>query len=376
MTTRRASAACAALLAAFALFLAGCAKRSLSSAELRDVTSEVVTAAQRLTGHRSQISIRPEYEPSWLGSEGVHVADDIDISLPNAAQAAGVAPALAQTLNQIARRHRLSFSEVAVAGGTRFDFAYRGKRTHSIFVSSPSGTAARAPASAQSYSGAPRLAIIIDDMGGDSALDASVIGLPFPLTVSVLPNLPLSAEMADRAYRRGDHVMLHLPMQADSESEPGGAQPEAVELRIGMSPEQVRSIFASMLATVPHAAGVNNHEGSRATADPALMNALMAAIRQRGLYFIDSRTTAATVAYDAAESAGVPAASRKVFLDDTPTRQAVLASLDLAVRDARKDGFAIAIGHPRPATIAALKEGVPRLRAEGIQLVFASDLVR
>ena len=129
-----------------------------------------------------------------------------------------------------------------------------------------------------------------------------------------------------------------------------------------------------MLDTVPHAAGVNNHEGSRATADTALMEALMPALRARGLFFIDSRTTAATVAYDTAERSGVRAASRKVFLDDTPERAAILAQLELAARDALHDGSAIAIGHPHPATIAALAEGVPGLEARGIRLVFASDL--
>ena len=96
----------------------------------------------------------------------------------------------------------------------------------------------------------------------------------------------------------------------------------------------------------------------------------------RRLYFIDSRTTAATVAYDAARRAGVPAASRKVFLDDTPSKEAILAQLQLAARDASRDGSAIAIGHPRPATIAALAQGAPELEARGIHLVFASDLVR
>jgi hypothetical protein len=105
------------------------------------------------------------------------------------------------------------------------------------------------------------------------------------------------------------------------------------------------------------------------------MAELMPALRQRGLFFIDSRTAATTVAYDAAERAGVRAASRKVFLDDTATRQAVLAQLDLAARDAARDGFAIAIGHPRPATIAALTEGVPRAEARGVRLVFVSDIV-
>jgi len=159
------------------------------------------------------------------------------------------------------------------------------------------------------------------------------------------------------------------------ESESDGAKSEDVELRVRMNRDQVASALAGMLDAVPHVVGVNNHQGSRATADPALMDTLMPLLRDRGLFFIDSRTTAATVAYDAAERSGVPAASRKVFLDDTVTRDAILAQLELAARDARRDGSAIAIGHPHPATIAALAEGVPRLESSGIRLVFASDLV-
>jgi uncharacterized protein len=217
----------------------------------------------------------------------------------------------------------------------------------------------------------PRLAIIIDDMGNDPAEAKSVLALPFPLTASVLPHLQYSAQTADEAWRRGDQVILHLPMQPIED----GAKDEPIELRPGMSETQVQSTLAGMLATVPHAIGVNNHEGSRATADPQLMAELMPLLRARGLFFIDSRTTAATVAYDAAERAGVRAASRKVFLDDTPTRDAVVAQLDLAARDAIHDGSAIAIGHPHPQTIAALAEGVPQLERRGIHVVFASDLV-
>ncbi|MGH9561811.1 MAG: divergent polysaccharide deacetylase family protein [Terracidiphilus sp.] len=218
----------------------------------------------------------------------------------------------------------------------------------------------------------PRLAIIIDDLGNDPAEAKAVLALPFPLTASVLPHLDYSTQTADEAWRRGDQVILHLPMQPVANV----VKPEAIELRPGMSASQVQSALAGMLATVPHAIGVNNHEGSRATADPRLMAELMPALRTRRLFFIDSRTTAATVAYDAAERGGVRAASRKVFLDDTPTREAVLAQLEIAARDAARDGSAIAIGHPHPETIAALSEGVPKLEAHGIHVVFASDLVR
>ena len=141
-----------------------------------------------------------------------------------------------------------------------------------------------------------------------------------------------------------------------------------------MSADQVNSTLAGMLETVPHAAGVNNHEGSRATADAPLMQALMPALRARNLFFIDSRTTATTLAYTTAEQDGVLAASRKVFLDDTPTKEAVIAQLELAARDAQLDRSAIAIGHPHPATIAALAQEVPALESRGVRIVFASDL--
>lgn len=222
----------------------------------------------------------------------------------------------------------------------------------------------------QTNSRSPRLAIIIDDLGNDPGEAKSVLALPFPITASVLPHLEYSAQTADEAWRRGDQVLLHLPMQPLGE-----ASPETIELHPGMSGGQVQSALVGMLQTVPHAIGVNNHEGSRATADPQLMAELMPALHARGLFFIDSRTTAATVAYEAAERDGVRAASRKVFLDDTPERNAVLAQLDLAARDAIREGSAIAIGHPHPQTIAALAEGVPKLERRGVRVVFASELV-
>jgi hypothetical protein len=184
--------------------------------------------------------------------------------------------------------------------------------------------------------------------------------------------LPLSTEVAEEAYRRGDQVMLHLPMQSENAT----AKTEEVELRVGMNEQQVDSALAGMLETVPHVVGVNNHQGSRATADPALMAALMPELRRRGLFFVDSRTLAATVAYSTAERLGVRAASRKVFLDDSENREAILKQLELAAHDAERDGFAIAIGHPRPDTIAVLAIDLPRLASRGIRLVFVSDVVR
>jgi len=217
----------------------------------------------------------------------------------------------------------------------------------------------------------PRLAIVIDDLGYDRASAESLAALPVPLTVSVLPHLPASAEIAEAAWRRGCEVLLHLPMESAS-----GRAREAIGLRSGMDARAVDALLGRMLETVPHAVGVSNHQGSVATADPALMDALMAALRARGLFFVDSRTTTATVAAATAEHSGVRASSRNVFLDNVRERGAILDSLRLAELYAERHGSAIAIGHPHPVTIATLAAGLPALRAQGIRFVFASDVVR
>jgi hypothetical protein len=347
------------------LLVAGCGKKRLSKAELRGITAEIVDAAQRSTSHKSEITIRPERQAVQGNSTGEPVPDDIYVSPADPSQVS----ALRQSVASIAKRHKLSVTEASSGGVLRIELAFEGNRTHTIHIVAPLNARSHPPVRAGAT--VPRLAIIVDDMGYDRAAADALLALQFPLTVSVLPHLPLSTEVAEEAYRRGDEVLLHLPMESDS----GEVKHEESELRVGMNAGQVESAVAGMLETVPHAAGVNNHQGSRATADLALMQALMPVLRQRGLFFIDSRTTAATVAFDVAERSGVRAASRKVFLDDTPTREAILAQLELAERDAVQNGAAIAIGHPHPATIAALTEEVPRLEARGIHVVFASAIV-
>jgi uncharacterized protein len=351
--------------AASALFLVGCAKKAPSKSELRSITLEITASARRIVGPRSEITIRPLPRRSATPA-AEPLADAIYISTSDPSQA----PALDDSLDRIARRHKLSIARHASGGIEVLDFLSDGVRTHSIHIVTPVASAS-GPGSNNSAR-APRLAIILDDLGYDRSSADSLLALPFPVTVSVIPHLPLSSEVAEEAFRRGDEVLLHLPMQSESSD----VRQENIELRVGMNARQVESTLTGMLETVPHAVGVNNHEGSLATSDPALMRELMPALRQRGLFFIDSRTTAATVAYTTAEQAGVRAASRKVFLDDTATKQAVRAQLELAARDASRNGFAIAIGHPHPATVAALAEVVPQLQARGIRLVFASDLVR
>jgi polysaccharide deacetylase 2 family uncharacterized protein YibQ len=217
----------------------------------------------------------------------------------------------------------------------------------------------------------PQLAIILDDVAADPAAVDVIFSLHYPLTLSILPNHPHSTPIAQEAHRRGYQVMLHLPMESLANE-----TPESQELRPGMPSAEISSLLNSMLNTVPYAVGVNNHQGSRATSDARLMASLMPALRNRDLFFIDSRTTAATVAYDTARSTGVPCAFRDVpFLDDVREIGAIHRQLELAAKDARERGQAIAIGHPHPETLRALSDFLPQAEAQGIQLVDASDLV-
>jgi uncharacterized protein len=218
----------------------------------------------------------------------------------------------------------------------------------------------------------PKLAIILDDLGSDPEAAEAIFALHEPLAISVLPFHAHSTEIAEEAKRQGVEVMLHLPMQAV-----GNELPEAQQLHSGMREREVADELSLMLANVPTAVGVNNHEGSLATTDPKLMAELMPLLKQRSLYFIDSRTTAATVAFDAAQQAGLRCGFRSVpFLDDVEEVGAIRKQLELAIRGAEEKGGAIAIGHPHKETLEALREMLPQAEAQGVHLVFVSDIVK
>lgn len=217
-----------------------------------------------------------------------------------------------------------------------------------------------------------RLAIIIDDVGSDRSAAEAIFSLPDALTLSVLPNQPHSTEIAEEAHRRGYQVILHLPMESQANE-----ASEAQELRPGMSTAKVSQLLGEMLQSVPCAAGVNNHQGSRATSDARLMAELMPLLRARNLFFVDSRTTAATVAYDTATRDGVHAGFRNLpFLDDVEQEAAIRHQLDIAIHGAKEKGEAIVIGHPHPETLRVLRDVLPRAQTQGVELVHVSALVR
>jgi uncharacterized protein len=360
-------AACVAL----ALIFTGCGKKRLSTNEIHAVTKDLVAAAKDVLGKQAKIDVASQLE-TLPGGTHLFTGDQIYILLGDLSKQ----EALEGALDAVAHRNHLMRGATTMSGNAiRFDYSRDGQRTHAIhlLVAGAGPAPAPVPNGSALPKSAPRLAIIIDDLGHDLPPLREILQLHYPLTLSVIPNLPDSAEAANEAHSQGDEVLLHLPMQAIE----ADAKAEPVELRVGMNSNQVDKILGAMLETVPHAAGVNNHQGSRATADPALMNELMAALQRRGLFFVDSRTTKETVAFDTAEKSGVRAAFRNAqFLDDTPTAAATLGQLDRAEADARRKGWAVTIGHPHAATIAVLREQLPQIEAKGIKLVFVSEVVK
>ncbi len=217
----------------------------------------------------------------------------------------------------------------------------------------------------------PTISIIIDDLGYQYKLGRRAVRLNGNITCAFLPGAPYAQGLAEQAHQQQKEVMLHLPMEAETENHMG---PGA--LRQCMSEKDFKSLVHSNLATIPHVRGFNNHMGSRLTKSPRLMGWLMqAAMFRDDLYFVDSRTTTESVAQQEAERRRIAATRRDIFLDYDRSAGIVAEQLVELVRHAKRQGTALAIGHPYPETLAALEAWLPTLEQQGIKLVPVSELI-
>jgi polysaccharide deacetylase 2 family uncharacterized protein YibQ len=239
----------------------------------------------------------------------------------------------------------------------------------------PVATSAATPSASPSAPAGPphtvRVALIIDDCGQWLDTEEALLALPIPITMSVLPHVRYASKIAQDASSAGKGVMLHLPMEAASHINAGPG-----EIETSMSDAQIAATTEDDVAQVPLAKGVNNHEGSAASADPRVMKDVIDVLKTHGLFFIDSRTSTKTVAEDLARSAGVPAARRNVFLDNRADVAYTESMLERATAIAEQNGSAIAIGHPKPSTLEAIRLMYPKMEQQGVQFVLAQDLVR
>lgn len=220
--------------------------------------------------------------------------------------------------------------------------------------------------------GQARVAIIIDDLGYRLDAGQRAIALPGPVAFAVLPGTPRAVTLARSAHDNGKEVLLHLPLQANADDK----YEEPIGIDLDMSRERLAKTFAEALHAVPHAIGVNGHRGSLLTRHPGHMQWLMEEIRARNdLFFVDSYTTAHSVALQMAIEAGVSALRRDVFLDPDPSAETVRRQFERMKVLAKKRGFVVAIGHPYDTTLAFLEEELPKLSEQGIELVRISELL-
>jgi len=221
---------------------------------------------------------------------------------------------------------------------------------------------------------APAIAIILDDIGNYPVSRLKqVLDLKFPVTFAVLPFLKYSTANAYHLHQNQYEVILHLPMEPNNYpvNNPGKGA-----ILSHLNDREIRGAVNRAIENVPFITGVNNHMGSKITGNRTLMRPVLDEIKKRHMFFVDSRTQSNTVAYGLARSMGLRTAKRDVFLDAENSYDFVMKQLKETRVIAKKDGYAIAIGHPYEGTLQALFEELPRLNDEGFRLVFISSLVK
>ncbi len=216
------------------------------------------------------------------------------------------------------------------------------------------------------------IAIVIDDVGMNVTQSRASIRLPKEVTLALLPYAPNIKSMAREAKKEGHELIIHTPMEAMNKDQPLGG----LALYADMNSTELNKEFNKIAASFDGYVGINNHMGSRLTQDDDAMKVVMAQLKKRGLYFLDSKTIGSSVAADWAQKQNVPFAIRDVFLDHEDTPEFVRGALLKAERQALKYGSSIAIGHPKAVTMAALNAWIPTLKAKNIELVPVSRLLR
>jgi len=241
------------------------------------------------------------------------------------------------------------------------------RKEAAVYTAEP---AERAPAALPSKKPL-RIAIVIDDFGYNDNNADEFLSIGQPLTFSILPNLPYTNTIARKARLRGAEVILHLPLESVNQN----AGMEKDTITTAMTDDEIRRILANAVESVPGLVGVSNHMGSKATADGRVMDVIMGALKKKGLFYLDSRSTGSSVCARAARGAGCRFAARDVFLDNENDPEYIKGEIEKLEKKAEQNGYAIAICHDRRTTAAVMKEMLPRLAARGFKFVYVSDLV-
>ncbi len=218
----------------------------------------------------------------------------------------------------------------------------------------------------------PKVAIVIDDLGGENKVSHELLRLDLPVTFSILPFAPYSKKLAGEAHRKGREVILHLPMEPHGYPQ---VRPGEGVLLEEMNEANLLRQLSEDIEAVPYIDGVSNHMGSRLMEDPEKIKIVFSELKRRGLFFLDSRTTPQSMGLQVAQSVGLKATERSIFIDNSPADEDIKQQLERLIQLSFSKGKAIAIGHPHLSTIKSLKEMIPKMREMGIEIVPLSGVL-
>tara|TARA_B100001121_G_scaffold2333_1_gene2165 strand:- start:245 stop:1081 length:837 start_codon:yes stop_codon:yes gene_type:complete len=217
------------------------------------------------------------------------------------------------------------------------------------------------------------IVLVIDDFGyrNDNISDG-FLNLSIPLTCAIIPGHTASKKFAEKAVSYGKEVIIHMPMESENYS-PGE---DEYKLLTSMTSELLENKLIQAFESLPEAIGMNNHQGSKATSDSKTMTVLASVLKDRGKYFIDSRTSSLTIGEKTMVSFGVPTARRNIFLDNNNDLDKIEEQMNKLANSAKKNGFAVGLGHARKNTLSVLEKVVPDLLDKGFVFQFASQVVK
>jgi polysaccharide deacetylase 2 family uncharacterized protein YibQ len=218
----------------------------------------------------------------------------------------------------------------------------------------------------------PKIAIIIDDLGYNSDLAFSFLKLNLELSLSILPSAPFTDIIVREANKKGREIILHQPMEPKDYP---SVYPGRSALLLSMNEMDIRQVLDKNLKEITGAKGVNNHMGSSFTENREKMKVILQELKNRGLFYVDSRTTRWTVGFEQARKIGLPTAERTVFLDNNPDPKAICVQIEHLLEIAENLGSAIGIGHPYNETFEIIEKYQDRLREE-FDVIPVSKLVR
>ncbi len=239
-------------------------------------------------------------------------------------------------------------------------------------VSQPDKVSSTSTKKSNASSAKAKMAIVLDDFGMSYEMVEKYNAMGVPFTYAVIPYKPYSAEIAKAGVAAGQDIIVHLPMESE-----GDVTPEATTIRTSMSDGEIRSTAAKALDSIPYAIGVNNHQGSKATASKRTMELVMKEVAKRGFFFLDSRTSSDSVVTSVARNQGVLTGENELFIDNSSDVDDIKDKLQEAANRALRspEKSIIVIGHARPNTVKAVGEMIDSLRSQGIEFVLVRTLL-